>query len=518
MTALPPDPRADDYARTGVWGRVTLDALFKRNLARGPDRLALADSADRPSWTDGAPRRFTYREADAFISSAAARLVELGLRPGAVVVVQLPNVSEAPLTLLACLRAGLVPAVLPILWRTRETVGALEALAPKAIVTLTRMGDEAPADLMRYAAADLFSVRFVLAYGDELPDGVLGLDSPPPRELRHGGVAPDGGASPAMVTFRTSSNGHAPVFRSHNHWVAAGLASVLEARMEPGETVLSACQGASFAGLATGFVPWLLTGGTLVLHQAFDAAAFAEAAKAHGPARLVLPGPLLDDVLPLLGPALDNVAGVIAQHSDARTAMRRAPASRDLPITDVIAFDEWGLRVLRRSDGVPAPLPLNEGRSADGAPVLLETRLAHGGRLALRGPMTPHDPDAEDGFRIIGLAACESEGALALGDRADGVLMVGGLCVGAQEIEHTLAEASEVEAVRVISVPDSLFGERVEAHVATRPGVAADDELVDRLAGFLVDRGFALHKVPSRIVFDAAVRDDPRAFTAARAA
>jgi non-ribosomal peptide synthetase component E (peptide arylation enzyme) len=510
MTALPPDPRADDYARTGVWGRVTLDALFKRNLARGPDRLALADTADRPSWTDGAPRRFSYREADAFVSSAAARLVELGLRPGAVVAVQLPNVAEAPLTLLACLRAGLVPAVLPILWRTRETVQALEALAPKAIVTLARMGEDGPADLMRYAAADLFSVRFVLAYGDELPDGVLGLDASPARELRASAAGSDGGVAPAMITFATSATGHAPVHRSHNHWVAAGLASVLEARMEPGETILTACQGASFAGLATGFIPWLLTGGALVLHQAFDPAAFAEAASAHGPARLVLPGPLVEDVLPLLGPALDSATGIVAQHSDARTAMRRKPASRDVPMADAIAFDEWGLRVLPRPDGAPAPLALDEAR-ADGAPVLLEMRLAAGGGLALRGPMTPHDPEAEDGFRVTGLAARESEGALVLGDRVDGVLMVGGLCAGAQEIERTLAEAPEVEAVRVVSVPDSLFGERVEAYVAPQAGVTADDELVDRLAGFLVERGFALHKVPSRIVFDEAVRDDPRA-------
>ena len=82
------DPRR--YARPNdLPADATLDDLFRRAAARRPDALALVDPPDRDSFTDGAPRRLTYAQADRVVSAIAARLRTLGLPTDAVVGIQL---------------------------------------------------------------------------------------------------------------------------------------------------------------------------------------------------------------------------------------------------------------------------------------------------------------------------------------------------------------------------------------------------------------------------------------------
>jgi non-ribosomal peptide synthetase component E (peptide arylation enzyme) len=524
MTALPSlaigvDPRAKEYAAAGLWGRVTLDAFLKRNVARAPDRLALADTADKASWSGVEPLRLTARQADVAVSALATRFQELGLKPGGVVALQLPNTVEAVLTLLACQRAGLVPVLLPLLWRSREVTSALEPMAPKALITFTRAGDDRPADQLRYAAAALFSVRFVLAFGPEPPDGVMSLDDclapATPREPRAVATDRDPGAELAVVTFRATPVGAAPVPRAHNHCISAALATVLEGRVEAGETILTTLMPASLAALATGLGPWLLTGGTLVPHQPFDAAALSAAFAEHRPTRFVAPMPLLADVLAPLGAAAADLRSVIAVAQDARQLGARERFDPRLSIVDVVSLDEWAVVALARRAGEPRPLPAGPARQPSAAATghaLVETSITPTARLALRGPMVPLAPDVPDQPRITGHLARAKDGAIEILGRADAVAYVGGLGVGLGEIEDVLVAAEEVDAARVTSVADPLFGERIEVAVAPRVTAPVSEEtLIARLADHVAGAGLGPHKVPSRIVVDHMVRGDPSA-------
>lgn len=514
------DPNAARYTETGLWGRVTLDALFKRNLARAPDRPALVDAPDRESWNTTAPRRLTYRQADMAISTLAARFQELGLKPGAIVGIQMPNVVETPIAILAALRAGLVPALVPLLWRCREVARVLEPLTPKALITIADAGGESPADLLRYAAAELFSVRYVFAFGTSLPDGIVSIEDcvtpAVPREPRATASVANPADGPAIITFRTTASGHAAVIRTHNHWVSAGLATVLETHLEPGEAIASAIVPASLGGMATGFLPWLLTGGTLVLAQPFDPAAFAAAIGSERATRAIVSGPLLNDIAALL-PHEPNgpLKTLIALFSDARRLIDRAPLDREVGVVDVATLDEWGIVARQRKGRLVQPIPagaIHQPSEGSNGPVLLESRLLASGRLALRGPMVPFDPHGEDGFRVTGLVGSVDGGRLILDRRADGVAFVGGLGVGTEEIEAILIEAEEIDAVNVLAVADPLFGERIEARVAPRvTAPVGEDVVIERLHTRLAGLDLAPHKVPSRIIVDHMVRSDPRA-------
>jgi non-ribosomal peptide synthetase component E (peptide arylation enzyme) len=119
------------------------EALLARRAQQRPSVTALADPANLAALDLGQPRSFTYHEADVAVDALAAFLVELGLKPGDTIAVQLPNVAVAPLTLLAAWRAGLTVAALPMLWRAHEIGRACEEIAPKALIGVS------PARIMR---------------------------------------------------------------------------------------------------------------------------------------------------------------------------------------------------------------------------------------------------------------------------------------------------------------------------------------------------------------------------------
>src|SRR5207248_4891844 len=82
-----------------------IDDLFRRAVARSPDVLALVDPPDREAFTDAAPWRLTYAQADRVIDVLAGRLLDLGLPAGSTVAFQMPNTVESVIVLLGVLRA-----------------------------------------------------------------------------------------------------------------------------------------------------------------------------------------------------------------------------------------------------------------------------------------------------------------------------------------------------------------------------------------------------------------------------
>src|SRR5262245_7032926 len=168
----------------------TLDDLFRRAGVRHPDALALADPPNRASFTDGTPRILNYAQVDHAISALAARLRGLGLQTDTVVAITLPNTVESMIACLATMRAGMIPAPLPLLWRRRDLVDALGRVGAKAILTCARAGSTAPADVAMYTAAALFPIRHICGFGRDLPDGVVPIDDIFAPAGSHGSALP----------------------------------------------------------------------------------------------------------------------------------------------------------------------------------------------------------------------------------------------------------------------------------------------------------------------------------------
>src|SRR5438034_3167066 len=270
----------------------TLDTLFKRNLARQPDTLALVDPLNKQRITGQPPKRLTFAQADRMISSLAAHFIESGLPANSVIAVQLPNTIEFALTVLAAFRAGLVVAVLPLLWRQSELTMALNRTAARGIVTSGKVDGVVYSDIAMNAAAEAFSIRHVCGFGSDLPEGMASLDHALSIESTTSRAVTQDGRKAAVISFDVTADGFRPVPRTHLNLIAGGLALSLESDMPQGTTVMSAFAPSSFAGLTSSLVIWLLSGGTLALHHPFDSDVLEQQINEHSCDTLIAPAQL----------------------------------------------------------------------------------------------------------------------------------------------------------------------------------------------------------------------------------
>jgi hypothetical protein len=268
--------------------------------------------------------------------------------------------------------------------------------------------------------------------------------------------------------------------------IAGGLGALLEGSIGLEATILSTVAMASFGGLAVSVVPWLLCGGTLVLHQPFDVSVFAEQCAASRSDTVVVPGPM---IAPLAQAghltSEDGIRHVIGLWR-APERLAHAPVWHDhsILLTDIQVFGETGLIAARRiRDGLPASVawgPVPAPRGVPGAPIVAEIRRTERGTLAMSGPMVPRcafPPGVEttpfpsikvskDGFMDTGYA-CRSgqEGPTPLvsGPPA-GLVSVGGYRFAAATLQNTVFDI-DTDAT-LTALPDALCGHRLAGAAA----------------------------------------------------
>src|SRR3977135_2463230 len=208
------DVRTMGYQVNQTNASPTLDALFQRIMARNRDAIALIDPLNKPRITGQPQLRLTYEQADRAIPAMASHFIEAGLPTHSVIAVQLPNTVEFVLTVLAAHRAGLVVALLPLLWRQAEWTVALNRTGARAIVTAAKIDGVNHADLAMNAAAEAFSIRHVCGFGNDLPEGMASLDLSIEAQSATSRAVTQDGRKAAIISFDTTADGFRPVPRT----------------------------------------------------------------------------------------------------------------------------------------------------------------------------------------------------------------------------------------------------------------------------------------------------------------
>lgn len=523
---LSPDASIARNHASGVWGRVALDALFRKTARRHPDRLALVDAPNRASWTSGEPRQLTYAEADQEISRIGGLFKALGLEPDSVVGLQLPNTTDTVILMLAALRAGLIVAPMPLVWRGREIADALSLAGAKAVITTDRLEDAAAADWMRDAAVDVFGLRYVLGLGDALPDGLISLasvlaevgDEVPPAEVARGDRAAD---HLATLTWTVGASGRPlPLPRTHNHWVAAGLATMLESRIADGARLLVPYSLTGLAGIGSGLVPWLLGAGTLHLHHPEDIGALARHAREIEAELILVPGRLAES---MAGRISEDATLAAVWHAGVDQGHQ---GDLGRAVVDITLIQEFAAHVRRRGgeEGHRSVLPLGREAGAE-AMAAAELQLADNGTkssgaasLLVRGAMVPEMawpgapaddwPDAADGFlrtRLVGLRDGETVTHLDVNPFLGNSGLVGGIGLDLAALDAVfVGYEGALDAAAFLS-RDPVLGTRLIAAAIPQPGKPFDR------AGFyayLEQSRIGLHGRPSDVVVTEAI---PRA-------
>ncbi len=535
----------DGYTKEGVWGQATLDALFRKNVRSHGDQIALSDPPNRENFTCGAARRLTYGEADEIIDDLSAMFRMLKLDRDDVVAVQLPNTVELPLLILACFRAGLIISILPTSWRQAELEQALNKILPKVLITQYIAGDVNFPDLMRETTVNVPSIRHILAFGDDVPDGIVAVDKAISFARENDDfifdAADNSGSASANDVAIISWNGAVspdlkPIPRTHNHLISAGLTVLLEASLENQGSLLCPFSFSGLAALGVFFVPWILTGSSLHLHQPFDRICFMQQIRLEKPTFTGLPAAALTGLGGGVKKGNLDISSLKAMAClwptfGSRNSSANIDASLLPPIIDIVSISEMALFSLRRSDN-PAINFIPHGECkfpsfTEGAPSLITTRLKgcvmrNGsagtmlvGQLMIKGPMvcaglfTPKTADGEElapleadghGFIATGVK-CEivDEGGPKLKpvDRLNNIIYHGGLAVAAEDLDVIYSEFSGVEHAVAVSVPDPILGERIAAAIVpgSETGFSYDD-----FKSFLENRQLAPYKIPCRVI------------------
>lgn len=376
-------PAAD--AVPAPWAGVTLPDLFDASVEASPQAVAFR----QPDETGPGLRSLTFAAAGRAVQRLTEHFADIGLQPGQTVVLSLNGCCEAPIAVLAALRAGLVPCLATPALPVEAMTDLMARPGHAAVVTAGAIGTLRPAERWRTACVSAGPGRFVLAFGDRLPGGVLKLDGLFNSTADAGYAPANNRRAPAPLRVaQPLGEGVAVYTHAQEGLVAAGLMMVLRTGMASAAPLLTTLAPLSHASLVTGLMPSLLTGGTLWQVPAFQGAGLVAALDAMGKGHVVVPAALEET---LAGAGLRDGAASL-------TVLHRPPVRLDVPrlavssggvVVDALACGEHGLLTARRSpDGMPA-LAVGEARIPDeGGALALRVETGPGGRLYVAGAAT----------------------------------------------------------------------------------------------------------------------------------
>ncbi len=458
--------------------------------------------------------RLSYRELDGRAAACArAWLDSVGLQPGERVAILANNRVEFLEAFFAAAKSGVV--LVPL--GTKLTPSELEYILRDAGVKA-----------VLYAGAFAETVRALqrcIELGHWIAlDEPLGAD-----DLRYGEMCKAGASSSeplcrpqpedACCLMYTSGTTGRPkgVIIPHRQisWNAVNTAMCWQLRETDVSSVFTPLYHAG--GLGAFIPPIFAMGGTIVLHEAFDAAEVLHTMAAER-CTVLLGVPTIFSRL-LDEPSIDRVdlshlRWLISGGAPLPPALVDAYRERGLVLRQGYGLTEVGVNcfsmtseeALAQPGTIGRPMMFTKTRivDADGC----EVDEGEVGELLLRGPhvsagywhneaATAAAYDAEGFFHTGDLARRDEHGLYHIAGRRTDMYISGGVNVYPAEVEAALLLHEDVEDVAVVGMPDPTWGETGVAFVLPRTGSALDREA---LVAFVRGR-LAKYKVPRRFEF-----------------
>ena len=553
------------YTERGWWGKLTLWDLFVANLRQRGDAEAVVDASNREEFAHGQPRRLSWTQLAAEVDQFCLLLIENRVRRDDIVVVHLPNCVEQFVVYLACARLGIVVTPVPVQYREHELEHILSLTEAAAAVTFSRIGKPGRA----HAAADMYctlrekhpALKTVLAWGEQVPAGVVRVPASSRSQSTEGGGNTDGTMPPALpepqrqrilqaertapVTANdvfsicwTSGTEAAPkgVPRSHNEWLIIAPSIIEAAGLQAHARLLNPFPFVNMSALSSALGAWLVLGGTVVQHHPFSLPVFLQQLRDE----------LIDYTMAppaILNLLLQNEA--LLQGINFKRLSRIGSGSAPL--------SEWMVRGFAEKHGVQIVnyFGSNEGAALSGSdldipdPALraqffpragvdgfewsisttrkVKTRLvdlesgADITQVGQPGELRFSGPTVFSGYYRapeMSQRAYDEQGFYKTGDlfeiagdnlqyyryvgRSKDLVIRGGMNISSEEIEGLLAACPGVREVAVVGVPDAILGEKLCACVVAAEGQPVS---LQDLTVFLRDQQrIAVYKLPEYIL------------------
>ena len=545
------DEQVDAFLRDRWWTGQTFLDLLAGHVRNRPDALSLVDPANRERITDGPPRRLSWSQVDDEVDRLSRALFRAGVRADDVVGVQLPNGVELALAYLAVAALGAITCPFPVQYDHHELtqMGTLAGL--HSFVTAGRVGRTAPAARACALLGTVKTLTSVLAFGTDLPGGVVALD----EQMQS---AADDGAyrsyraslvlhpNDCVTLCWTSGTEGKPkgVPRAHGDWQAIALGTISTPQLTPADVLLNPFPMVNAGGMAGMYLPWLILGATLVQHHPFDLDVLLGQIQTEGVTYTCAPPAVLNSLIadPDLLARYDlSTLRAVGSGSAPLSAWMIQGWERDRGVEVLNLFgSNEGLCLFGCPDTIPDPADRGRLFPRPGDPSFA-WRARAGRETASRlvdpqtgedivGPGRPGElrvssptifagywdtgggvvsPFDERGYYRTGdIFEFADDGGhlLVYLDRAKDLISRGGYKVSAVEVESLLLGHPKVAEVAVVGMPDDLLGERICVFVAPRDPLSPPD--LAELLALLRSAQVAKFKWPERLeIVDALPRN-----------
>jgi len=512
-----PDDVAAQYRKAGYWHGRSLASYIAEQVERRPFDEAVIDGATR----------LTYQQLWNRSAACAQALLNMGIRPGDRIVVQLPNCWEFVALALGCFRTGIIP-VMALPAHRRHEITHLAALSEATALVITdTAADEDLRQTAQQVAADVPSVRAVFVHGalswaitEHAPEYRLSEAMNVTQRVGLADHEPEGSDVVCMLLSGGTTGVPKLIVRTNDDY-ACNIRLCNQASRFDSQTVYLAALPAShnFTLACPGILGALFAGGRAVMLpspsperalKTIDAEQvtvtalvpavaqrWIEHQREHGTLRgdslrvlqvggARMPDELAARVAPVLVARLQQVFGMAEglinmTHLDDDLEVVLTTQGRPVCEADEIA--------VVGEDGEPLP---------DGTP----------GALLTRGPYTPrgyfraaeHNARSftADGWYASGdIVVRRPDGNLVVEGRDKDMINRGGEKVSAEEIENFAYQLDAVDLAAAVAMPDSVLGERVCLYVTL---AHADPITLTDVTDLMDAAGVARFKFPERLV------------------
>ena len=485
----------DAFVKAGIWIDRTVFDYLDDALARGPERPAITSY----SGESGAKTSLSYGELDRLSRRLALALINLGVEPGDVVSLQLPNWWQFNAMHLACARIGAITNPLMPIFRERELSYMLGFAESKVVVAPHNFRGFAYKSMIEKIRGDLPDLRHAFYVdGDGVDDfatallrepledradaeGVLAALRPGPNDVNEVIYTSGTTGQPKGVMHTANSTfGHLSSWIEHN-------------RLDHDYKVFMASPLAHQTGFLYAILQPIMLGAEVVLLDRWDAPVGVELIQMHGCTFTMGATPFLSDIV-----EMPNV-----QKFDLSKLRIFASAGAPIPPSLVQkaaanfsfkVLSGWGMtecacsticslddpaEMAWTSDGFPLPHTEVMVQRPDGSPA----PQGEEGLLKVRGqPMFVgylkkpelHGRDADGWFDTGDQAFMHPDGYIRITGRAKDIIIRGGENIPVVEVEDVLYRHPAVAEVAVVGIPDDRLGERGCAFVTLQPGGCLD--------------------------------------------
>ncbi|MFZ3617951.1 (2,3-dihydroxybenzoyl)adenylate synthase EntE [Leclercia barmai] len=499
-----PDDFARRYREKGYWQDLPLTDILTRH--GDSEALALIDGE----------RCITYRQFRHAVNNLASALQAKGIKRGETALVQLGNVAEFYITFFALLQVGVAPVNALFSHHRSELNAYALQIKPALLIADREHALFAGDDFLNTFVDQHRSVRLVWLRGDE---GEHALEAAIDRPAENFIATPTPADEVAFFQLSGGSTGTPKLIpRTHNDYYYSIRRSNEICGITAQTRYLNALPAAhNFAMSSPGTLGIFMAGGCVVLaHDPSATLCFGLIEKHQVNVTSLVP-PAVSLWLQAISEGAGNaqLASLeLLQVGGARlsaTLATRIPAEIGCQLQQVFGMAE-GLVNYTALDDSPERIINTQGR-----PMCPDDEVwvadEHGnplprgevGRLMTRGPYTfrgyfnspEHNASAfdENGFYCSGdLIAIDEQGYITVQGREKDQINRGGEKIAAEEVENLLLRHESVIHAALVSMEDSLLGEKSCAYLVVKKPLRAVE-----VRRFLREQGVAEFKLPDRV-------------------